>query len=97
MKKDELAGKVDDLSDRAKQAVASVEGTRPASGLDQPPARSPEESTPARSGKTAAGDSAPARRAEGPAETVQDDGLEDDGSVDVDIDIDPEIEEADDE
>jgi hypothetical protein len=95
MKKDELAGKVDELKDRAKQAVASMgQGSR-AEGAGQPSTRTAAAPLPAGSGKTAAGDSTPARRAEGPAEPVQDGEVEDDGGEDIEID--PEIEEADDE
>ncbi len=68
---------------------------RPTEGPGRPSAASPVVPLPTGSGKTAAGDSSPARRAEGSAETIQEEEVEDDGGEDIDID--PEIEEADDE
>jgi hypothetical protein len=98
MNKDELEAKVEKLKANAKEASASI-GQRRSAERAQPQSASPLAGPAgASSAKTAAGHPAGARRAEAPTETAaraQD--VEDLAGQDIDIDIDPEIEESDDE
>jgi hypothetical protein len=90
MNKDDLKGKAENLKERAKEAVESI-GKRRSSEGEGHSASPADRGSSVPGGKSAAGDSAGSRRADSDVKAVEPEDLEDAAG-----DVDPEIEESED-